>query len=168
MVLLKHDLPDGTSHFDWLIERDVIGQQRTDVRGRDGDERCLIAFRVLDRVDVEKVATFSADRMEDHRYAYLEHQGAVNGGRGSVARVASGIARHVVEAGGTISIRGKWAKGEERVWAGKADTDLWVFVRSAVLIGRPKPARKDEDQPRTLGDILGADADSPAKYPFGL
>lgn len=154
MVLLQHDLPDGNSHYDWLIERDVIGQQRADVHGRDPDERCLIAFRVLDRVDGEKVEGFSADRMADHRYAYLEHQGAVSGGRGTVTRVATGIARHIVEAEGTISIRGKWSQGEERVWKGKVDADLWVFVRSGVLIPRPRPQKRNHSANRKLGDMF--------------
>lgn len=82
-VLLRHDLPDGSAHLDWLIERPTPGV-----------EHRLVAFRLplasppapLDPAGV----TFSASRLPDHRAVYLDHLGPVSGGRGTLSRVAAG------------------------------------------------------------------------------
>jgi hypothetical protein len=74
-VLLRHDLPDGTHHFDWMLARGADGPLRT--------------FRV--GVDISRDAQpFSAEPIGDHRRAYLEYEGVVSGGRGRVTRVARG------------------------------------------------------------------------------
>lgn len=79
-VLLRHDLDDGSWHYDWLIERNV---QATP----DPDERCLISFRVAARPDSPTVVDLDAYRTPDHRRLYLDYQGEVSGGRGRVSRV---------------------------------------------------------------------------------
>lgn len=77
-VLLRHEMPDGSWHSDWMIER----------RGVDGG--ALVTFRVQERPDDASVCVLSAVRIGDHRREYLEYEGEVSGGRGRVTRVASG------------------------------------------------------------------------------
>lgn len=76
-VLLRHELPDGTWHYDWMIEQE-------------GSER-LVCFRVMVRVDeLTPGARFEGERLADHRRAYLDFEGEISGGRGRVTRVAVG------------------------------------------------------------------------------
>jgi hypothetical protein len=78
--MLRHDLPDGSTHWDWLIER-VTGEER------------VLTFRlespwpILDDLSAD---AFRAERLDDHRAMYLEYEGQVSGDRGEVLRVASG------------------------------------------------------------------------------
>ena len=78
-VLLRHDLPDGTWHYDWLIEREDRLGGATDPT--------LMTFRVMVRPD-EAGGGFDAEHRPDHRRVYLEYEGSVGGGRGNVTRVA--------------------------------------------------------------------------------
>lgn len=83
-VLLLHRLPDGSSHFDWLIQKGSSGP--------------LIAFRVAERIDRPGVAAFRAQRIPDHRAEYLDYEGPVSGDRGEVQRLAAGRAElHAAE-----------------------------------------------------------------------
>lgn len=79
-VLLRHELRDGSSHFDWMIEPP------------EGDHGAsgLITFRITDRIDRGDVVEFLAQRIGDHRAAYLDYEGPVSGDRGQVRRVAAG------------------------------------------------------------------------------
>ena len=85
-VLLRHGLPDGSSHFDWMLGQDAAGALP------------LVTFRVDGRVDrlIPGGRALAADRIGDHRPVYLEHEGPIAprepGGpsRGTVARVARG------------------------------------------------------------------------------
>ncbi|MEM8836425.1 MAG: hypothetical protein AAGD00_11490 [Planctomycetota bacterium] len=79
-VLLRHDLDDGSRHFDWLLERP--GDDAHDL-----DRRSLLSFRLQGLLGSEP---FDAARMGDHRRAYLDYQGPVSGGRGRVSRVDEG------------------------------------------------------------------------------
>ncbi|MCC7388292.1 MAG: hypothetical protein IT431_05945 [Phycisphaerales bacterium] len=79
-VVLRHDLPDGSHHFDWLLEP---------TPGDAGDERVLIAWR-LPVAPPAPSGRFEAVRLEPHRRLYLTYEGPIAGGRGTVARVASG------------------------------------------------------------------------------
>lgn len=74
-VLLRHDLPDGSHHFDWMLARD--------------DDGPLLTFR-LDRDISRDGEPFEGELLPDHRRAYLEYEGPISGNRGSVARVAQG------------------------------------------------------------------------------
>lgn len=73
-VLLAHHLPDGTFHYDWLLDP--------------GDNRPLIAFRT--QAYIPDVASFDATRIQPHRRLYLEYEGPISGNRGEVRRIASG------------------------------------------------------------------------------
>ncbi len=83
-VLLRHDLPDGSRHLDWLIaRRDPPG---------DADARTLLTFRTNLNPWATGVVRFNATRLADHRVAYLTYEGPVSGGRGTVARIGEGVA----------------------------------------------------------------------------
>lgn len=80
MVLLLHEMDGVGSHFDWMLER------------VSDDERRLVTFRVAGRVDLlDSGKLESAERLTDHRAAYLEHEGDIGPGRGRVTRVARGL-----------------------------------------------------------------------------
>ena len=91
-TVLRHDLPDGSWHFDWLL--DPGGE------GRDPEERRLIAFRTVERPDVTPGRSFGALRLADHRLLYLDFEGELPGGdRGAVRRISRGLCEiHVREA----------------------------------------------------------------------
>lgn len=142
MVLLQHTLPDGERHYDWLIEPVGAGPGSALARfadSTDPDDRCLIAFRLMDRIDHPKTVEFPADAMPLHRRKYLDFQGDVEG-KGQVKRICGGMVRKVEIMGhekdgqmDAISIRGKFTSGGqglEYTWAGIREGDLWQFRRS--------------------------------------
>jgi hypothetical protein len=118
MVLLRHELPDGTWHFDWMIEP--------------AEGYGLVTFRVSARVDDPETTQFDAERIGEHRREYLEYEGAVSGGRGTVVRVAAGWVEGVSEWDGEIVVRGEMG-GCAGVWTGRrgaeSEGDVWRFVR---------------------------------------
>lgn len=160
MVLLEHALPNGDRHFDWLIEPVGAGPGSASARAVDAaadpDERCLLSFRVIDRIDHPKVTEFPADALPLHRRRYLEFQGDV-AGKGSVRRIAGGMVRKVEVMGhekdgviDAVSIRGKFTGpggGVEYTWAGVREGDLWRFRRSApnVLQNRSTVEKRDSN-----------------------
>ncbi|MEQ9095059.1 MAG: hypothetical protein RIE32_02215 [Phycisphaerales bacterium] len=81
-VLLRHDLPDGTHHYDWMLATDEAGP--------------LLTFR-LDRDISQDNEPFEGLRLPHHRRHYLTYEGPISGNRGSVRRVHSGWCR-VLEA----------------------------------------------------------------------
>lgn len=118
MVLLLHETPDGDSHFDWLIARDEAGP--------------LISFRVARRVDLpsgEGAMEVGATRALDHRREYLEHEGPLSGGRGTVSRVASGSAAVEVERADAIAFSARWDGAERgvRVRGALVAGDRWLL-----------------------------------------
>ncbi len=79
-VLLRHDLPDGTWHIDWLLGQDIEGSQP------------LIAFRLPRSLDeVAEGAILPARRIPDHRPLYLDYEGVVSSNRGCVTRLHRGF-----------------------------------------------------------------------------
>ncbi len=81
LVVLRHELPDGTHHFDLLIARDPLGRER------------LHSFRLGDPPDGLAVGSETrAERLFDHRPLYLTYEGPIAGNRGEVRRVLSGEA----------------------------------------------------------------------------
>src|SRR5689334_8634388 len=96
-VLLRHDLPDGTFHFDLMIERRGGGR--------------LLSFRVGGRIDGPEIREFRAERIDDHRPTYLDFEGPVSGGRGSVRRVATGPGGVTVETADRVAAELDWGHG---------------------------------------------------------
>lgn len=114
-VLLLHELPDGTSHFDWLIQRNG------------GEDAPLISFRVRERIDSGGAKSFAAERLPDHRAAYLTYEGEISGGRGRVRRVATGDLEVREAFAGRIVVVGRL--GEARgIFRGVGDSNgTWMF-----------------------------------------
>jgi hypothetical protein len=76
-VVLLHELPDGSSHLDWML--------------RAPDAASLMTYRMTNRVDqMAAGGVAGATRLPDHRLAYLEQEGRVSRGRGTVRRLARG------------------------------------------------------------------------------
>ncbi len=97
-VILLHILPDGTSHFDWLLDQPDLGI-----------EHRLISFRCEIRPDCAVSSTFCALRLPDHRARYLSYEGVVLPDRGHVERVACGEVLGLEVSSGTISAVIRWA-----------------------------------------------------------
>jgi hypothetical protein len=114
-VLLSHDLLDGSSHFDWMIQ------------GPGGSDSPLITFRVAVRIDRGDVVDFLAQRLADHRAAYLEYEGEVSGGRGRVRRVAQGDLDLLNLGVDDLVARGRLGEAAG-VFRGRADAaGVWAF-----------------------------------------
>jgi len=74
-VILRHDLPTGAArpcHWDLMLEQ--------------GDLLITWACDSPPRLD----ATTGADKLPDHRHAYLDYEGPVSGNRGAVSRWDAG------------------------------------------------------------------------------
>ena len=113
-VLLRHELPDGSAHYDWMIQRE-------------GPERPgLITFRVSERIDAAGVGEFVAQRLPDHREAYLEYEGSVSGGRGRVCRVAEGLVRLATDSDQEVVCSGNLGDAAGR-FEGRRAADGWRF-----------------------------------------
>ena len=165
MVLLQHTLPNGDRHFDWLIEPVGAGPGSALAQlaaMNKPDDRCLLSFRVLDRLDHPKTTAFAADPLPLHRRLYLDFQGDIEG-KGSVKRIAGGMVRKVEVMGheqdgvmNAISIRGKFASGGtglEYTWAGVREGDLWQFRRSQPNALQNKSTVKPRDDDPFTRDL---------------
>jgi hypothetical protein len=110
MVLLRHDTPDGGSHFDWMIQR--------------GDS--LITFRVTDRID-RGCTAFGAIPLPDHRVEYLRYEGPVSGGRGGVTRIAEGAVETLRDGPGLLQVQGRLGTAAGTFEGRPAGSGLWRF-----------------------------------------
>lgn len=81
-TLLRHDLPDGSSHFDWLIERTP-------------DEPRLLTVRLETNPLATHTWPISGQQLPDHRRLYLDYEGPISGDRGAVSRIAHGTLRSI-------------------------------------------------------------------------
>jgi hypothetical protein len=123
-VVLRHEMPDGTWHLDWMLERDSP------------DERRLVTFRTREPVHESGVERFQAERIRDHRAVYLEQEGAVPGDRGVVQRLGSGRLRWLRLDGEAMSLLVDFGAGEcgwvgspASAGTGSLGGALWVFRR---------------------------------------
>lgn len=90
MVLLLHELPDGSSHYDLMLARSADAQP---------DQRVLITFRLTDRIDLARPSAAGpvellAVRLADHRAAYLAYEGPVHAGADSTTLHAAAVSTH--------------------------------------------------------------------------
>ncbi|MFN0011627.1 MAG: hypothetical protein ACKVS8_08290 [Phycisphaerales bacterium] len=92
MVLLRHDLPDGTSHIDWLIDRHPLGPNGQAPK-RDESEHSLLTLRCTRRPDDPCTPPGPAELLGDHRRLYLRFEGTMGAAKGTVHRIAGGSAR---------------------------------------------------------------------------
>lgn len=155
MVLIEHTLTDGSMHYDWMLHHPPENGSAAPDHGLadPGDnDKVLLTFRVLERIDKDKVQTFTGDMLEPHRYKYLRFEGPVSGKRGSVRRVASGMVRtiNILPGGADIAIRARFQQGHECYFAGTKQRDFWHFTRSKPLIVK-SPKREADPGDAELG-----------------
>lgn len=135
-VFLLHELPDGTAHVDWLIASEGEGHRP--------DDRVLTTWRITEEsADLlqnprGEIVEFVGVRLADHRQRYLDYEGPVSEGRGSVLRRGVGGAV-VFELSETrfrclIAIGGVWRISGVRIGPapspeddGPAPLGLWKF-----------------------------------------
>ena len=113
-VILRHTLPDGSWHYDWLVERAGLALVPTWRTGQI-------------RPDDTAMESFEAERIGDHRALYLDYEGEVSGGRGEVERVASGA---VIESGwgdGTLVLSADFDGRVVRFVGRSVRADCWRF-----------------------------------------
>jgi len=143
MVLLRHDLPDGSSHFDWLIQRSRGGPDAPGATP-DLDARCLLSIRVSGEFPFRPGQTAAAEQIADHRGLYLDYEGPVSGDRGRVERVARGIGAIMAENADLVVIDGRFAAVEGGV--GLADSlARWELDKADGTLratGRAGPCRE--------------------------
>ncbi|MEL6796692.1 MAG: hypothetical protein AAFO89_07690 [Planctomycetota bacterium] len=114
-TVLKHTLPDGSWHVDWLIEVDETPRPR------------VPTFRLADRPDQLRVPTFTAERLTDHRRLYLDYEGPVSGGRGHVERLSTGRVINVALAEDEIQLQ-VTLNGLAWHWQGaRSGNGVWKF-----------------------------------------
>lgn len=128
-VLLRHDLPDGSHHFDWLLETGEPG------RPVDPDVRSLIAWRLPASLCDRSCAVFDAERLAPHRRLYLDYEGEVSGGRGAVRRVAAGEVALLLDGPSRFEARFTLASRQFRVWGEPSGSDRWRLRVEAAASG---------------------------------
>lgn len=131
-VILLHALPDGSSHFDWLLETVIpAGEAETD------EARTLAAFRSQHSPDaLQRDSQAELHAIALHRRRYLHFEGPLGGNRGEVRRVRSGVIENVEMPSSqpaelTLGIRWDHAPGRparshvHRLLRDGADRDRW-------------------------------------------
>lgn len=95
-AILRHDVPGEGWHLDLLLARP--------------DADSLVTFRIVDPAATDLLRgarpwSRTAARLPDHRAVYLDYEGAISGGRGSVSRLASGALEWLHAAEGSLRVR---------------------------------------------------------------
>ena len=126
-VQLRHDLPDGQWHVDWMLARDHDP----------GAE--LVTFRLENRLDGLPSGTLiPGTRLADHRRTYLQFEGPLSDDRGHVQRLAEGCISKWVCHGDEWWINIRWNDGPSqiiRVRVDGASDDCQVYVAESSLRG---------------------------------
>lgn len=112
-VILLHETPPGHSrgmHYDLMLEH--------------GDALWTWACDALPIAGT----SVSAERLADHRLAYLDYEGPVSGDRGSVHRVAGGECELLTAAAEEVRVRfaGDSLSGELVLTRDAAATNRWT------------------------------------------
>ncbi len=120
-VVLRHELPDGSHHFDWMLER--LGCMGGD------EDRSLVTFRLSG--SPVGVNTLDAEAIADHRKRYLWYEGPVSDQRGHVTRVASGECQWLRHEDGGFEVMVKLDQEPgEALWVGHPVAGaIWRLVR---------------------------------------
>jgi hypothetical protein len=120
-VVLRHELPDGTHHFDLLLARDPAGAEP------------LYSFRLEHRPDeLAAGAALEGERLFDHRPRYLRYEGPISGDRGAVRRVNEGAVEVLEESDSALECRVQWRQRGRaqhlRLERKSADAAFWRIV----------------------------------------
>lgn len=147
-VVLRHELADGSFHFDWLLEWR---------RGPDRDARDLLSFRAgSDPFTWTSGRSVELERTPDHRRHYLRFEGPIDAGRGWVRRVAEGTFEVVEANEGECLVRVTW-----RVPAAQLRRYSLAGLESSWESGpgsHPDSAQRSaSSNPRFLARCLGGD-----------
>lgn len=142
MVVLHHLLPDGSGHFDWLLERPSPTAHAPEAHpgtntGRphaqppmpvDPDARILLSLQTHSRPDDPRAGVFAARPLPDHRAIYLTYEGPISGGRGEVRRVAQGVVHRLEhEPEDRLLIVGQFEGHAPAAWRGVRLSRHWWF-----------------------------------------
>ncbi|MHC5004274.1 MAG: hypothetical protein ACYTJ0_14260 [Planctomycetota bacterium] len=118
-VQLRHTLPDGTWHVDWML--DLTGT----------DEGPLTTFRLERRLDeLAPGDRLAATRIADHRRDYLGYEGEISDGRGHVERLAAGRIEALQSLGDTWGLLVLWQRDalpshRQRLRLHRVEDDRW-------------------------------------------
>jgi hypothetical protein len=124
-VVLLHRLPDGSSHFDLLLQRPPppgLGPSLPTT-----SPSLLISFRTTIRPDRPPPWSIPAERLPDHRPLYLDFEGPVSGGRGEVQRLARGRCSLTLEDSGRLLALLDWGSGPCSLDARQDSGPLWML-----------------------------------------
>jgi hypothetical protein len=116
-VILRHEMPAGAerrSHYDLMLERDGV----------------LQTWALED--EPAPGAQIAAERLADHRLAYLSYEGPVSQGRGEVVRWDRGEFELVAQSEDEIVVDVAGERVAGRIELRKGDAQRWIarFVRS--------------------------------------
>lgn len=114
-TVLQHTLPDGSSHFDWLMELDPVERPR------------IPTFRVSERPHDAVRDHFDAERLPDHRRRYLDYSGPLSRDRGSVKVVAMGTVVRAQVGAATLRVEVSFDQGTRRWDARCVHGSTWRF-----------------------------------------
>lgn len=148
-VFLQHVLPDGTTHFDWLLGVDPKG------------EKHLISFRATQRIDqITENKWFDLESRPDHRPDYLHIEGKLAGDRGEVTRLSTGGIFLWREIPGGWNMMVDWGIGSV--------TEYEIVTGEGILAVRRIFENKSQDPPpplperKVVGDVpVGLTDDGP-------
>ena len=144
-VVLEHEQPGGTTHFDWLLGVDADGKKP------------LISFRSAQRPDLlTNNEWLDLESRPDHRPEYLTYEGPLEDNRGTVKRVGVGAIQQWQQ-----TMTG-WQMVIE--WEGGPIVPLEITTGSVVRV-RLMPNKKVESAPDDIpiaGDLPVSDLSGPA------
>lgn len=104
-VLLDHDFPQA--HLDLMLERDGV----------------LWTWRLLQEPRLQSIQP--AERLPDHRLAYLDYEGPVSNNRGRVIRRDRGIYEVVEENDGLLIVNLKGGQNVGQLTLVRLQNDQW-------------------------------------------
>ncbi|MGB7344689.1 MAG: hypothetical protein WBD20_10770 [Pirellulaceae bacterium] len=108
-VILRHELAtipeeqgpslrSAPAHFDWMLQ---VGES-------------LLTWSTTPVADLDRDLNLDAIQLPNHRCAYLEIQGEISGGRGSVTRLVRGQLSHLVVSDDSCQADLLWPQTSER------------------------------------------------------
>jgi DNA polymerase Ligase (LigD) len=124
-VLLYHDCPPGyarASHWDLMLEQGPVLRTWA-------VEKLPQEWEVEAAAAVEAGDTVPAEQLADHRLAYLDYEGPLSGGRGSVTRVEAGSYETVDESvdDWRVILSSEKIRGQIRLRRAAPDNSRWTL-----------------------------------------